>query len=131
MTSRGTKRFVIPKGWPMKKLRDHDAAALEAFEEAGVRGKISRRPLGVFLYWKRMSRAFKLVEVDLFPLRVTRQARKWLEKGQREMAWLTAEDAILLLDEPRLKTLIREFVDRQESRGAEGKIKRSNDALLE
>lgn len=115
MTSRGTKRFIIPKGWPMKKLRDHDAAGREAFEEAGVLGKVSRQPLGVFLYWKRMKRTFKLIEVDLFPLRVTRQAKKWPEKGEREMAWLDAEDAILLLDEPRLKTLIRNFVRPPES----------------
>lgn len=112
MTSRGTRRFIVPKGWPMKRLRDHDAAAREAFEEAGLLGKISRHPIGVFLYWKRLKRTFKLIEVDLFPLRVTRQAKKWPEKGERDMAWLQAEDAILLLDEPRLKTLIRNFVRR-------------------
>lgn len=118
MTSRGTRRFVIPKGWPMKRLRDHDAAAREAFEEAGVRGKIQRLPIGVYVYWKRMSRVFKLVEVDLFPLRVTRQAKQWPEKGQRAMAWLKAQDAILLLDEPMLKTLVKEFVEQMEAKGA-------------
>ena len=115
MTSRQTQRFVIPKGWPMRKLRDHDAAAQEAYEEAGLIGKIHRQPIGVFLYWKRTSKAFRLVEVDLYPLKVRKQLKDWPEKGVRKMAWLSANDAILLLDEPRLKTLVRAFAEAEKA----------------
>ena len=38
ITSRETQRWVIPKGNLIKGLRAHEAAAQEAFEEAGVEG---------------------------------------------------------------------------------------------
>ena len=46
ITSRETGRFIIPKGWPMKGRADPEAAAIEAREEAGVVGKINRKPIG-------------------------------------------------------------------------------------
>jgi 8-oxo-dGTP pyrophosphatase MutT (NUDIX family) len=54
ITSRETGRFIIPKGWPMKRLSDPDAAAREAYEEAGVVGKVQRKPICDYLYWKRL-----------------------------------------------------------------------------
>ena len=44
VTSRDTGRWVIPKGSPMKGWQDREAAAQEAFEEAGVKGKVHRPP---------------------------------------------------------------------------------------
>ena len=41
ITSRETKRWVIPKGWPMAGLKDFTSAKREALEEAGVTGQIS------------------------------------------------------------------------------------------
>jgi 8-oxo-dGTP pyrophosphatase MutT (NUDIX family) len=47
ITSRETNRWVIPKGWPMRKRKPSEAAMIEAYEEAGVRGHIiGRRRLG-------------------------------------------------------------------------------------
>jgi 8-oxo-dGTP pyrophosphatase MutT (NUDIX family) len=43
VTSRSTGRWIIPKGWPSKRLKDHRAAAREAKDEAGVEGKIKRK----------------------------------------------------------------------------------------
>jgi 8-oxo-dGTP pyrophosphatase MutT (NUDIX family) len=49
LTSRGTGRWVIPKGWPMRNLAPGAAAAREAYEEAGVRGRIRpRAPVGSY-----------------------------------------------------------------------------------
>jgi ADP-ribose pyrophosphatase YjhB (NUDIX family) len=42
VTTRQTRRWIIPKGWPIKGLRPAKSAAREAFEEAGVRGKIAQ-----------------------------------------------------------------------------------------
>ena len=36
ITSRESRRWVIPKGWPIKTLKPGPSAAQEAFEEAGV-----------------------------------------------------------------------------------------------
>src|SRR3546814_12984086 len=38
ITSRETRRWIIPKGNPIRGLEAHQAAAREAFEEAGISG---------------------------------------------------------------------------------------------
>ncbi|WP_319005723.1 NUDIX hydrolase [Pararhizobium sp. BT-229] len=66
ITSRDTNRWVIPKGWPMPGKEPHEVAAREAFEEAGVRGKAKKKPLGYFSYLKKLddgSMALCLVQV--------------------------------------------------------------------
>ena len=52
VTTRRSKRWIIPKGWPIKGLRPAKSAAREAFEEAGVRGKIGTKSVGLFNYHK-------------------------------------------------------------------------------
>ena len=48
VTSRETRRWIIPKGWPMKGRKDHEAAAQEALEEAGVTGHVHKHPMGAY-----------------------------------------------------------------------------------
>ena len=56
LTSRETQRWVIPKGWPMRGRKPREAAAQEAFEEAGILGTIvGKRPVGSCHYSKRLS----------------------------------------------------------------------------
>ncbi len=50
VTSRDTRRWVIPKGWPAKSLKAHQAAAREAKEEAGVQGRVSSTIFGKYRY---------------------------------------------------------------------------------
>jgi len=42
LTSRGKGRWGIPKGWPMRKRSPKGTARQEAFEEAGVKGRVIR-----------------------------------------------------------------------------------------
>ncbi|WP_237154473.1 NUDIX hydrolase [Oryzibacter oryziterrae] len=112
ISSRDTRRAVIPKGWPMKGLKDHEAAATEALEEAGVTGKVGRISIGSYLYWKRLSDCFAFVTVDVFPLKVSGSVEGFREEGQREIGWFKAEDAALLVDEPLLATMISHFSNR-------------------
>lgn len=109
LTSRETQRFVIPKGWRMKSKKPWQAAAIEARQEAGVKGIVSSKPVGRYRYWKRMAGYFRLVEVDVFPLEVTKLSSKWKEKDQRGRRWLSVPDAALLVDEPELITLLHDF----------------------
>jgi len=109
VTSRGTGRWIVPKGWPMKGLKDRDAAAREAFEEAGVTGRISREPAGRYTYWKRMSDHFTLCEVKLYLLEVEQQLDSWAEQHQRDLHWFKLADAADLVDEPELSTAIRKL----------------------
>src|SRR5688500_8757149 len=53
LTSRRRGRWVIPKGWLMRKLSPAQAAVREAYEEGGIKGRILRAdPIGRYRYRK-------------------------------------------------------------------------------
>ena len=110
ITSRETRRWVIPKGWPMKGKTPHEAAAVEAHEEAGLDGDISPQSVGSYRYAKRLkSGKDRLVQVQVFPLRVTFEGDDWPEKEQRVRRWGPPAEAAALVVEPELKALIMAF----------------------
>lgn len=110
ITSRGTGRWVIPKGNGMNGIAPHVAAALEAEEEAGVIGAACPTPLGTFRYRKtRGNGASLMVDVDVFPFAVTNELSTWKEADQRERKWFTLSEAAANVDEDDLKDLIRSF----------------------
>jgi 8-oxo-dGTP pyrophosphatase MutT (NUDIX family) len=107
ITSRETRRWVIPKGWPMEGYTDYNAAKREAFEEAGVEGRVGTRAIGQFDYHKRMKDSEeRLCCVDIYLLRVDALSRNWPEKHQRKREWFSVEKAAELVDEAGLKVAI-------------------------
>ncbi|TIW85952.1 MAG: NUDIX hydrolase, partial [Mesorhizobium sp.] len=68
VTSRTTRRFIVPKGWPMKGKSGRKAATIEAQEEAGVLGKTLSQPAGSYSYWKRLANRFVRVDVIVYLL---------------------------------------------------------------
>jgi 8-oxo-dGTP pyrophosphatase MutT (NUDIX family) len=107
VTSRETRRWIIPKGWPKKGKSPHHSAAREAFEEAGVVGAIARRPVGTFSYEKRLRNGGAVVcQVRVFPLEVRRQNKQWPEKRERVVKWLSASQAAEKVKEPKLSAII-------------------------
>lgn len=110
ITSRDTRRWVIPKGWPMKKRKPNETAALEAFQEGGLLGKIGKKGLGSYHYRKRLTNgAVLMCRVEVFPLHVLHQRQKWPEKGQRITQWFTYAEAADEVVEEELKELILTF----------------------
>lgn len=110
ITSRETRRWVIPKGWPMKDKTAYQAAAQEAFEEAGVEGDITIEPLGAFRYLKRLKNdRTQLCVVDVFPLHVEEMLDVWPEMHQRERVWMAPAHAATGVEEPELRALIEAF----------------------
>jgi ADP-ribose pyrophosphatase YjhB (NUDIX family) len=109
LTSRGTKRWVIPKGWPMDGLSNRAAAAQEAKEEAGVIGKPHKEPVGSFVYFKRRAGHFTLCCVEVYLLDYEKQLEKFREKGQRTARWFSICDAAEQVDEPGLVALLRKL----------------------
>src|ERR1700720_1156533 len=108
VTSRETGRWIIPKGWPIKRKAPHAAAAREAREGAGVVGKISRRSIGWFSYEKRLKRGIVIIcKVHVFALKVKRQQESWPEKGQREVQWMSRTKAARSVGDPKLGNIIR------------------------
>ncbi|MFO1121037.1 MAG: NUDIX hydrolase [Hyphomicrobiales bacterium] len=110
ISSRETRRWIIPKGWPIPGLEPHDSAAREAFEEAGVGGNVGRRRLGSYDYEKRLKDgSLETCTVDVFRLEVMIQHRAWPEQGQRELRWLTRDEAAASVQEAGLASLIRKL----------------------
>jgi 8-oxo-dGTP pyrophosphatase MutT (NUDIX family) len=110
VTSRETGRPVLPKGWAEKSLSDPEAAEREAFEEAGLKGKISKKPVGSYDYVKIVGPGFALpCTVAVYPLQIRKHLKIWPEKAERERLWLTIEEAASRVAEPELAKILRNF----------------------
>jgi 8-oxo-dGTP pyrophosphatase MutT (NUDIX family) len=110
ITSRGARRWVVPKGWPISGFSSPKSAAQEAFEEAGVRGKVKKTPIGSYAYDKRLrSGRRQHVRVAVFALFVESEAEAYPELGQREKRWLPLAEAASLVDEPELMVVLATF----------------------
>lgn len=110
ITSRGTGRWVIPKGWPISGQDGAGTAAQEAWEEAGVRGRCHPRSIGTFHYDKVLSESESIpVLVEVFPLDVELVLDAYPESDQRRRQWFTPERAARHVNEPDLAALLRGF----------------------
>jgi len=110
LTTRETHRWAIPKGWPMKGRKPAEVARQEAYEEAGLIGRmVGKRPVGSFHYEKRLAKKAIICEVQVFLFRVERQLDDWPEKGQRECRWFDANEAATLVEEGGLAEILDRF----------------------
>lgn len=111
VTSRGSQRWILPKGWPMDAKTPAESAAIEAWEEAGVIGTPDPRPLGLFSYSKTLEDG----DPDLpcvamvYGLKVKSLADDYPEAGQRRRRWVSRKKAARLVDEPELSRILRDF----------------------
>ncbi len=117
ITSRDTGRWVIPKGWPMPGLAPEAAAAQEAWEEAGVKGRVNPVCLGRYGYIKELgSEATVPCAVVVYGMQVVDLATKYPEAKERRREWFALADAAEQVGEPDLKRLIGGFVPPAEGR---------------
>jgi 8-oxo-dGTP pyrophosphatase MutT (NUDIX family) len=107
ITSRGTGRWILPKGWPMAGRSSAEAAAIEAWEEAGVRGRAEQAPLGSYAAEKITPEGSLPCRVQVFRLAVEEIADAFPEAGQRHRCWVPAGTAAGLVREPELQELLR------------------------
>lgn len=108
ISSLGTGRWIIPKGWPMRGRSLAGAAAQEAWEEAGIRGKGSPRPLGSFGYFKVREGGLALhIDVQVYVIRVTSVSDVYPEAGRRQRIWLLPAEAAEKVTEPGLRAILR------------------------
>lgn len=107
ITTRQTGRWTIPKGWPVKGLAPHEVAELEAWEEAGVKGRAKRRVFGYFTHMKGFDDGRKLPSVvEVHVMNVKQTKKKFPEAGQRKVVWLPVGKAAGMVTEPDLKRLL-------------------------
>lgn len=111
ITSRGTGRWILPKGWQMPKTPDSEAARIEAWEEAGVKNQLSTPTyVGQLRYDKTLSNnKKKLISVALYSFETDRLAKKFPEKGQRNIKWVRPQKAYKLLKQPELKPILKKL----------------------
>lgn len=106
VTSRETRRWVVPKGWPIDGKSDAEAAEVEAWEEAGVLGRIGKHPIGVYGYDKRRPKSTVPVLVEVYVLQVSDVLTEWPESRERRRQWFAPEEAAELVHEDELKALL-------------------------
>lgn len=107
ITSRDTGRWVIPKGWGDAKRKPHETAQREAWEEAGVVGRVGKKPFGYYTYTKKVTDEESImVVVQVHLLHVLDLEAEFPEKGQRKLRWFSPTAAACAVQESDLKYLI-------------------------
>ena len=110
ITSRGSQRWIIPKGWPMHGKTPGECALQEAWEEAGVKGKAYERCLGIYSYNKfiGLERGMPCVAM-VYPVKVRSLADDFPEEGQRRRKWFALKKAAAKVAEPELRQILKTF----------------------
>lgn len=103
ITSRKRKRWIFPKGIIEPDMTPSESALNEAWEEAGVRGAIEKKPFESYVHKKWKGRA----HVDMYLLKVESTKKKWPEKDERKRKWLSLEDAIEKVSQKSLKRVLK------------------------
>ena len=119
ITSRDTGRWVIPKGGVEKGFTAAQAAVQEASEEAGVKGIISEIPLGIFTYSKRLRSGIeKSTTVEVYALQVEKLFKKWPERSERRLEWMSVSKAVKLVQEPAMAQLLLRLEEIEDAKSA-------------
>ncbi|MEI7863017.1 MAG: NUDIX hydrolase [Planctomycetota bacterium] len=102
ITSSSGKRWLVPKG-NLQKGRDlRETAAQEAWEEAGLLGRVTNRPLGSYHFMKLGC----LHEVVVFRMRVSDAKRNWPERRLRRRRWMRPQKAAERIEHAQLKEIV-------------------------
>lgn len=109
VTSRRTGRWVLPKGSVDPGMTPQEAAAQEAFEEAGVIGTPAEAAIGSYRLPKIRPPLIWTVEVTLYPMQITEVLDDWLEIGERKRLFLPPAEAMALLTDIQIADLVRAF----------------------
>ena len=112
ITSRGTRRWIIPKGWEINGLGPARSALQEAWEEAGVQGSVEENPVGSYRYEKTFKDGRSLsIGVRVYRVAVAALAEDFREAGQRKRRWFRPAKAARRVAEPELQRLLAALPD--------------------
>ena len=107
VTSSTRKRWIIPKGHVEPNLNALESARKEAYEEAGVKGKVRTVPFGRYTH----ETPGGPTEVQVFLMEVESELSVWPEQEERDRAWMSVRDAHDRVLEEGLKQLLRELAE--------------------
>ncbi|TCS65599.1 8-oxo-dGTP pyrophosphatase MutT (NUDIX family) [Primorskyibacter sedentarius] len=110
ITTRGSNRWILPKGWPVPGKTPGQSAQVEAWEEAGVRGALHDQCIGLFTYFKAGGRQTGMTCMAMVhPLKVKALSKTYPEAGQRKRKWFGRKKAAAYVQEPELAQLLLHF----------------------
>ncbi|CCQ73117.1 NUDIX hydrolase [Magnetospira sp. QH-2] len=116
ITSRDTGRWVLPKGNIKSGLSAAKSAAEEAFEEAGIFGKVMTPSVGRYKYSKSGGNGRVTCKVEVFLMAVNRIKNDWPEKSERKRKWMTIPKAAQMVHERKLSSLLHRVASRIEAK---------------
>jgi 8-oxo-dGTP pyrophosphatase MutT (NUDIX family) len=94
----------------MKRKKPYEAAATEAWEEAGMRGKVAKKPVGRYTYLKELDEGDVVpCTVEMFAIEVDEIRQNFKERGQRVLDWVSPDEAARRVREIELKSLLVNF----------------------
>jgi 8-oxo-dGTP pyrophosphatase MutT (NUDIX family) len=94
----------------MEGKKAHAVAEREAFEEAGVRGRVEKNHFGFFDYDKKLRNGVQvLCRVQVHLLEVVDLVKNFPERASRTLEWVTPQEASRRVNEPELKELFLSF----------------------
>ena len=90
ITTRKSGRWVIPKGVVELNMTPQESARQEAWEEAGIRGRVDQRLLGEYRYAKWGG----ICRVKVYRMDVEKVLEHWPERGFRNREFVTPMEAV-------------------------------------
>lgn len=111
VTSRGSKQWILPKGWLEDNYTEKELALLEAKEEAGVITKPKKiKKMGAYRYRKWLSQKRSVpVGVNVYSMPIKRLKKKFKESHQRKRKWVTIRKATKMVSDKNLQAFLKEF----------------------
>ena len=104
ITSRKERRWIIPKGIIEPDYSARNSAAKEALEEAGIKGGVHSKLLGMY----RHRKFGRTCTVKVYPMRVTRVYKVW-EEADRDREWMPLKKALKLVSNDGLKRVMKKL----------------------
>ena len=103
ITNKKKDKWGIPKGLVEERLSASESAQKEAFEEAGIYGKIYKPSLGKYSIRKWDGKC----RIKVFAMEVTQILDRWPEDILRRRQWYSVEEAVGMVKNNKLKTMIQ------------------------
>lgn len=123
VTSRGSGRWVMPRGWLMDRTKPWKTAEIEALDAAGAVGHVGPNPIGRYVETHRsVDGAVEIVEIEVFPMVVERLRSDWRDRHVRRRRWFEAAVASLEVEEKGLSELLLRLAQKPAKRTALGRF---------
>lgn len=107
ITSRKSGKWIIPKGVVEPYMTPQESAAQEAYEEAGIFGRVADNPMGNY----QMKKWNGVCTVMVYPMLVLKEYDDWMEKGLRKRKWMSAEQAAEKAGRKDVRKLLVKFAE--------------------